>query len=592
MSKKVEKNKNQELEEIFDETYEKELEALVWSKYCNETLFIHYVLAFECPKFYGSNEDVNKLLEIARQKEANNKPIIQVNQKRNLKYFLRKIVKRTLLFFGYDLINEYKKEAFKILGFIVYEKLHYGKADRIYILSLPILEIRHRENKRIIHLAIVSQTIENLRKFRRFFKIRHDNKQGTHPYKKKNKAIYPILREKIANGEKIKICLFVSRISCWIYTDLYKRLNESGLFDVVVVVKPFMFNGHDAMIDYMGKTYSALKDRGYNVVKGYNEETNKFLNVRKTLKPDIVFYTKYWLPQFHKNFYINKFRDKLTFYTSYCFDIAYHPEVMNYVLTNKVDRYFMPSEIHKKMAQKVMGNNAQNVHVVGAPKLDVFFDKSYKPKDVWKPQNGKPKKRIIWAPHHSDNFPGNMYQFNAFYEIADFMLEMAEKYKDEIQIAFKPHPMLLPYLRNRKWGKEIADYYYEQWANLENGQLETGEFIDLFLTSDAMILDSISFIAEYTATNKPSLFTIGPTSRVKLNDFGNSNFEVLYHTRGDHLKEDIEKFIVDVVINGKDTKKEERTEFVNKHLLPPNGKTSADNIFDNIIDEINNGDKK
>jgi CDP-glycerol glycerophosphotransferase (TagB/SpsB family) len=265
---------------------------------------------------------------------------------------------------------------------------------------------------------------------------------------------------------------------------------------------------------------------------------------------------------------------------------------MNYLLNNKVDRYFMPTEIHKEMAKVTMGNHAKNVHVVGAPKLDIFFDKSYQPKDVWKPQNGKKKKRIIWAPHHSDNFPGNLYQFNAFYEIADFMFEMAEKYKDDIQIAFKPHPMLFPYLVNKKWDKETAEYYYDCWANLENGQLETGDFIDLFLTSDAMILDSISFIAEYTATNKPSLFTVGPTSRVKLNKFGMMNYDVLYHTRGDQLKADIEKFIVDVVINGNDTKKVERTAFVNKHLLPPNGKTAADNIFDNIIDEIQNGDKK
>ena len=151
--------------------------------------------------------------------------------------------------------------------------------------------------------------------------------------------------------------------------------------------------------------------------------------------------------------------------------------------------------------------------------------------------------------------------------------------------------MLKPYLINKKWGKESADAYYDKWANLENGQLETGEFIDLFLTSDAMILDSISFIAEYTATNTPSLFTIGSTSRVRLNDFGAINFEVLYHT-DNNLKEDIERFIVDVVINGNDTKKEERTEFVNKYLLPPNGKSSAENIYDNILDEIQNGDKR
>lgn len=532
---------------------------------------------------------------ISATNHSNNAIIQQADnprQRRNLKFFIRKTIKRSLLFFGYDVINEYKKSALKLFGFIIYENLHYAGVDRIYILSLPIIEIRKRKGSFNVHLAIFTQTIENLKKLVKFFKIRRENKRAKICYQKKNKAIYSKLRRKIKNGEKINIVLFVSRISCWIYTYLYKRLEESGKFNVTVVVKPFMFNGHNAMVDYMDTTYNALKERGYNVIKGYDEATGEYLNVRKVLNPDIVFYTKYWLPQFHKKFYINNFEDKLSFYTSYCYDIAYHPEVMNFELNNKVDRYFMPTQVHKEMAKIAMNNHAQNVHVVGAPKLDVFFDKSYTPKDVWKPQEGKRKKRIIWAPHHSDNFPGNLYQFNAFYEITEFMFEMAEKYKDEIQIAFKPHPMLFPYLADKKWGKESAESYYNRWANLENGQLETGDFIDLFLTSDAMILDSISFIAEYTATNKPSLFTIGTTSRVQLNQFGGMNFDVLYHTTGNNLKADIEKFIVDVVINGNDTKKEERTAFVNKYLLPPNGKTSADNIYDNIIDEINNGDKK
>ena len=598
-SEVVEEEINLTPEDIFHIVFGDKSKPLFRGVYGGEDIFVEHVLYFECPNLCGKEKEVAMLVEEFLNKPKEEDPTLVVNkhgnnatEKRNLRFFIRKLVKRTLLFFGYDLINEYQKKAFKIFGFIVYENLCYGGVNRIYILSLPILEIRKRGKHHVVHLAIVSQTIENLKKLRRFFKIRRDFKQANRYYKKKNLAIYPKLRAKIANGEKITICLFVSRISCWIYTDLYKQLEKSRLFKVVVVVKPFMYNGHDAMVNYMETTYVALKQRGYNVIKGYDDETHKFLNVKKKIKPDIVFYTKYWRPQFHKNFYIKKFRDKLSFYTSYCYDIAYHPEVMNFKLNNLVDRYFMPTQIHKKMAEVTMANHAQNVHVVGAPKLDIFFDKSYKPRDVWKPQNGKRKKRIIWAPHHSDNFPGDMYQFNAFYEIADFMFEMAEKYKDDIQIAFKPHPMLFPYLRSKKWGLEITENYYDSWANLENGQLETGDFIDLFLTSDAMILDSISFIAEYTATNKPSLFTIGPTSRVKLNDFGNSNFEVLYHTRGDHLKEDIERFIVDVVINGKDSKKEERTEFVNKHLLPPNGKTSADNILDNIIDEINNGDKK
>ena len=170
------------------------------------------------------------------------------------------------------------------------------------------------------------------------------------------------------------------------------------------------------------------------------------------------------------------------------------------------------------------------------------------------------------------------------------MFELAKKYENEIQIAFKPHPMLKPYLYN-KWGKQSTDSYYNKWAQFKNGQLETGEFEDLFLTSDAMILDSISFIAEYTAVNKPALFTIGNSSRVNLNDFGNINFTVLYHTKND-MKKDIEEFVQNVVIKGRDYKRAGRQSFITNYLMPPNGKSSAENIYDNIIDEIKQGTER
>jgi len=510
-----------------------------------------------------------------------------------------RFLKAVLLRFGYDIDNRYSKKCYMLGPIIVYENLKIdANTNHIYICSFPIISIKKKNQKLHIRPLFFEKLVKLfIKPFKWMSKKIKQNKKTRIEKKNAQKAlmakvqIYRDLNNKLANGEKIKVCLFVSRISCWTFANLYQILQSSGKFDPIVVVKPFMFQGHDAMVEYMNITYNELKAQGYNVIKTYDEETDRFMDLRKEINPDILFYTKYWLPQFHENFYINKFRDKLTFYTSYCYDVAYHPEVMNFELNNAVNRYFMPTEIHKQMAQKVMKNHGKNVYVVGAPKLDVFFDKDYVPSEKWKNINdGKHRKRIIWAPHHSDNFPQNLYQFNAFYELTDYMFDIAKKYENEIQIAFKPHPMLKPYLY-KKWGVESTDSYYQKWAELPNGQLETGEFEDLFLTSDAMILDSISFIAEYTATNKPALFTIGSKSRVNLNDFGMINFGVLYHTDRD-LKQDIDEFVKNVVIEGNDYKKEEREAFVAQYMLPPNGKTSAENIYDNIMDEIKTGEKR
>ncbi len=527
----------------------------------------------------------SKYRKNVKHKEDNILEIKKIKRQKRLEQ-----ISKIAIHFGYDIFNRYEKTVFSIFGFNIYANLKINSdTNHIFFLFFPLLSLNKKNGKSSVRILLIEKMLKAPQKIFRKLKEIRKNKKIHLEERKFRKQKYDLCRNKIKAGQKLTVCLFVSRISCWTFGGLYALLKKSEYFEPIVVVKPFIFQGLEAAKAYMNETYDKLKTEGYNVIKTYDETTNTYMDLRKELNPDILFYTKYWRPQFHENYYIDNFYDKITFYTSYCFDIAYHPEVMNFELNNKVDRYFMPSNIHKEMAKSVMKNKGKNVYVVGAPKIDVFFDSSYNSIDVWKTQE-KRKKRIIWAPHHSDNFPSNLYQFNAFYEIAEYMFEIAKKYENEIQIAFKPHPMLKPYLY-KKWGEETTDAYYGKWANLTNGQLETGEFIDLFLTSDAMIFDSISFIAEYTAVNKPALFTIGNTSRVQLNDFGNINFEVLYHTTKD-MKKDIDAFIQNVVINGDDIKETERTSFIKQYLTPPNGKTSAENIYDNMLDEIMNGDKK
>ncbi len=440
-----------------------------------------------------------------------------------------------------------------------------------------------------IHIAKLRLVNENLRiefllknKWKKVWqKLRIE--KGKRDFSIRKKKSHKALVDKWKKGEKIVVCLFVSRISCWLFGELYHIFEQSKEFKPFVVIKPFVSQGKEAMIAYHEETYQELERQGYRVVKGYDKETDRFFDVRKELNPDIIFYTKFWKPHFQNNFYITKFSDKMTFLVPYGFYVAEDKRAMNFELNNLVDGFFLATPIHKKIAEQEMSNKGKNVIVSGSPKLDVIWEKGYQPVDGWK-KSEKRKKRIIWAPHHEDNTPAWQYQFDAFYELKNIMFEIAEKYKDEIQIAFKPHPMLKPKLEKR-WGKETMEEYYQKWAELENGQLEEGEFIDLFLTSDAMIFDSISFIGEYTAVNKPALFTVGRNARVWMNEYGKKNYEILYHAK-ENLKEEICSFIEDVVINGNDIKYQERSLFIQKYLIPPNHKNAAQNIYSSVCEKI------
>ncbi|WP_086245426.1 glycosyltransferase family protein [Campylobacter devanensis] len=393
--------------------------------------------------------------------------------------------------------------------------------------------------------------------------------------------------DKFKDGKKLNICIQVCRPGLWNLDYLYKILDESPYFNPSILIMPDKAYKREMHELYARQTYDELVQRGYKPFKGYDFDKEKIIDIRKEINPDIILFTDFWKPHFFDTFYINRFRDKITFLNEYGFSVRQDELTCNFELNNLVDLYFRPTQVHVEMAQKLMNNKGINVLAVGHPKIDALLDENTNFNDVWKAQY-KPKKRIIWAPHYNANTPKTMYQNDAFYILYDFMLDIAEKYKEEVQFVFRPHPVLYQALE-KKWGLEDVKKYYQKWDELDNGQYYAGNFVDLFATSDAMIMDSCSFMAEYTAFNKPLFHTVTQTSRTHLNEFG----EILYknfYTPINELESDIENFIQDVVINGNDYKKEERTEFVKQYFGKINGKTASENIYDEIIKFLEKGE--
>jgi CDP-glycerol glycerophosphotransferase (TagB/SpsB family) len=134
------------------------------------------------------------------------------------------------------------------------------------------------------------------------------------------------------------------------------------------------------------------------------------------------------------------------------------------------------------------------------------------------------------------------------------------------------------------WGKKKTDAYYNKWENLENGQLENGDYIDLFLTSDALIHDCGSFMAEYLITGKPSLFMVRDESIMEYwNTFGEKALAVHYQSRN---KKQVIDFIENIVLNENDSMKEERNNFVQNNLIPKNNQTASENILKYLEGQI------
>ena len=384
--------------------------------------------------------------------------------------------------------------------------------------------------------------------------------------------------EQLRRQDKCRVAFFLQTPSVWKYDTLYRKLEESEYFEPLIVVSPYNVHiNYDKQECFrvMRQTEDYAQKRGYNYISAYDWDKHKWRDIKNQYQPDVVFFTKPYkdtLPAYH----IYNFLDALTLYVPYginCMNLYRN----NYELPfqSLLWKLLVETDFQKHYAEQYEHSKGSNVEVVGALAMERLMQEDYVAKDVWKTQRKK-KKRIIWAPHHTVDY---LFNFSNFLNYCEDMLRLAEKYKEDIQIAFKPHPVLKFKLINI-WGLEKTEEYYNRWANLENGQLEQGEYIDLFKTSDAMIHDSASFTVEYLYAQKPVLFQIRDNKvKDEFNSFGQLCIEQHYHA---YSIEETEQFIREVVIEGKDPKKEGREQFYKQYLYPKDGIMPSEKIF-NIL---------
>lgn len=381
--------------------------------------------------------------------------------------------------------------------------------------------------------------------------------------------------------KKINVVFFASSLSMWRYQNLYEAMSKHQRFNVWIVVQPFVWWAETQKLDNVQELCNFFDDNSISYLHGTDSE-GSILNVKKIIKPDILFYPQPYNGYYPKGLSYKTFFYKLLCYYPYAFWRSTGKWSYNLLLHNIAWKLFYSTEMHRKDAFICSSVQARNVEVVGYPTADDFLSGKYV--DIWKSQNSN-KKRVIWAPHFTI-FSGGFIKQSNFLWMADFMLEVAKRYSDKLQFVFKPHPRLFSELcRHPDWGEKKAKEYYDVWAKMENTQLQTGEFVDLFMTSDAMIHDCGSFSVEYHYSGNPVMYVADDFEEqvAEMAEFGQLAMRQHYVGKS---KEDIINFIEDTVLGGNDPMKGERMRFVNEYLLPPNGKTVVQNTMDVLLKEL------
>ena len=378
-------------------------------------------------------------------------------------------------------------------------------------------------------------------------------------YNARRSNIIRLIRKK----KKVRVAFMTVNLSMWRCEELFRLLMADDVFDPVMVPMPRPMFNWEAEKEEQYRLMDYCRQNGFPYIPGYDYDKNIF-NGYETIKPDVVFYSQPFSNASYKAHRVEEFWKRCVFfYVPYCFMIEKSAVFVNTLYFNICQSVFLENEMIRNMECDVVSNKGRNFIVtgyLGARKLLVHNESDNL---AWKIQSTDIK-RIIWAPHHSI-LNKDILNFSNFLDIADDMLSLAREYNGKVQFAFKPHPGLKPKLYDHpEWGKERTDRYYAEWNDMPNSILAEGSYERLFRSSDAMIHDCSSFTVEYLYTGNPVLYVTKDDHTDYLNDFGKACFDV--HYKGKSIS-DIRSFIDRVVMDGQDSMKTIRSEFVNKNLM-------------------------
>lgn len=384
---------------------------------------------------------------------------------------------------------------------------------------------------------------------------------------KNSKKVLKKLRKEFGK-RPIRVAFSCDDATKWKCQSLYDLFLESKYFHPFIVVTKNNTTYKDFIIPKnTEKAYEFFTKKGLETHLGCNLETDEIYPI-ENFKPDIIFYQEPWANKTIQGPVVaSKFA--LTYYVPY-----FVPNIANHIeyglrFHQYLHRYYILNELIYNFYAPLMSNKGKNLKIAGHTQLDYFYLNNHKSKE---------KKYVIYAPHWS--IQHNIENYATFEWNGKFILDFAKRHP-EINWLFKPHPALKHRLKVLKlMTDEEIEAYWEEW-NKTGLVYESGDYLDLFSESYAMITDCGSFLTEFLMTKQPVIHLVSKTS-VGFNPSVQKIVKSYYQA---HNLEELENYLEDVVINRNDPRKSERLAVMDELGLKDN--YCAKNIFEDIIGELN-----
>ena len=360
--------------------------------------------------------------------------------------------------------------------------------------------------------------------------------------------------------------------SQWCGDDLYNFFADDKRFETTIFLSKYFNKPENEVFkkDFFLHGIEQLKSHNLNVIPMDKKEAT-------IPAQDVLIFLTPYIPWLGNAFQLKNLKPTtLITHIFYAFDSSIHlKKFYNDYMFHVAWKMFFSTVIDFKLFDRESIIGMPRGLYSGYPRMDIFFKPDTKFHFEWKTTRPDAKK-IIWAPHHSIRGTKSV-RYATFHWNYKFMYEFAKAHP-EISWVVKPHPWLpFSVVKENIFPTEAAfKEYLQAWNDLPNAQVYTGAYYQqIFATSDGMIHDCGSFMAEYQYMNKPMIYLTRDTQ--KYNDLGKKILSVSYLVDGKDLK-GIAATIQKVFIEGNDAKAAIRKELFDKYLNYPkaNGMSASE----------------
>lgn len=306
-----------------------------------------------------------------------------------------------------------------------------------------------------------------------------------------------------------------------------------------------------------------------NVLDGFDESENKFVDYSEAF--DIIYLANPYDSMVNLVHGIRYLCTKncLPVYISYaCMPDKYSCDILIPLLEISLFwKVFADNQHSYKDYKKYELFHGKNVILSGYAKMDSLINFIEKP---------RLRKSIVIAPHHTIN--NSALPLSNFLKYYDFFLRLPILFP-EIDFIFRPHPLLFINMINEGyWTQGQVSEYLDNMKKRGVVYSGGGDYLDIFVNSDAIIHDCSSFIVEYLYTKKPCCFMMKKENK---NVFSSLGKECLKNYYLAYSEENIISFIQDVVIDGVDSLKSLRERYAKDYLME-----NYPNVSEKILEEI------